>query len=69
MFKKSFVEILKENLNKDSFKKKEILKDSNMKVHDIDCAIKLACTNYKSAFTNFKRGHIKPVLSPLYNNK
>jgi putative transposase len=40
--------------------KKEILvKRSNIKVHDIDYAIKLACQNYKSGLTNFKKGFIK----------
>ena len=38
--------------------KQEILKKSNIKVHDIDGAIKLACTMYKSATTNYIRGHI-----------
>jgi transposase len=40
---------------------KEILvkKSFNIKVHDIDYAIKLACQNYKSADTNFKKGNIK----------
>jgi putative transposase len=40
--------------------KKEIIEASlDMKVHDIDYAIKLACQNYKSARSNFKAGHIK----------
>ena len=38
--------------------KKEILKKSNIKVHDIDGAIKLACTMYKSATTNYIHGYI-----------
>lgn len=39
--------------------KRLILEKSNIKVHDIDYAIKLACTNYKSAITNKKNKHIK----------
>jgi putative transposase len=39
--------------------KKELVKRSNIKVHDIDYAIKLVCKNYKSALTNYKRGFIK----------
>lgn len=31
----------------------------NIKVHDIDYAIKLACSNWKSALTNLKLGNIK----------
>lgn len=63
---------IKENINDDKNvlkffylrnilkKEKEILvKRSGIKVHDIDYAIKLACQNYKSALTNFKKGHIK----------
>jgi putative transposase len=42
-----------------SKEKKELLKKSNIKVHDIDYAIKLACANYKSALTNFRNGNIK----------
>ena len=34
-------------------------KKINIKVHDIDYAIKLACSNWKSALTNFKMGNIK----------
>lgn len=39
--------------------KKELIKKSNIKVHDIDYAIKLACSNYKTAFSNLKVGNIK----------
>jgi len=45
-----------ENLNK---KSKTKVKYSTIKVHDIDYAIKLACQNYKSALTNYKKGNIK----------
>ena len=41
------------------FDKQHILKKSNIKVHDIDGAIKLACSMYKSALTNYKNGNIK----------
>lgn len=34
-------------------------KNNQIKVHDIDYAIKLACSTYKSAITNFKLGYIK----------
>jgi putative transposase len=40
-------------------KKKELVEKSNIKVHDIDYAIKLACQNYKTGLTNFKKGYIK----------
>ena len=33
--------------------------NNKIKVHDIDYAIKLACTNYKSAITNYENGNIK----------
>jgi IS605 OrfB family transposase len=33
-------------------------KDTKIKTHILDTAIKLACANYKSAFTNLKRGNI-----------
>lgn len=33
--------------------------DTKVKCHMLDGAIKLACANYKSAISNFKRGHIK----------
>jgi len=39
--------------------KKDIIKNSNIKVHDIDGAIKLACTMYQSALTNIKNCNIK----------
>jgi transposase len=39
--------------------KSELINKSTMKVHDIDGAIKLACTNYKSALSNYKNGNIK----------
>lgn len=39
--------------------KETLVKRSGIKVHDIDYAIKLACQNYKSALTNFKKGYIK----------
>ena len=39
--------------------KKELIKNSNIKVHDIDGAIKLACTMYRSALTNIKNCNIK----------
>ena len=41
-------------------KEKDVLiKNSTIKVHDIDYAIKLACQNYKTALTNLKKGYIK----------
>jgi transposase len=33
--------------------------DNKIKTHILDTAIKLACANYKSAFTNLKNGNIK----------
>lgn len=36
-----------------------LTKKSSIKVHDLDSAIKLACTNYKSALTNYRNGNIK----------
>lgn len=40
-------------------KKEELVEKSNIKVHDIDYAIKLACQNYKSGLENYKKGYIK----------
>ena len=34
-------------------------KDTRIRTHIIDTAIKLACSNYKSALTNYKNGNIK----------
>lgn len=34
-------------------------KNISIKIHDIDYAIKLACSNWKSAITNLKNGNIK----------
>jgi len=39
--------------------KTNLIRNSNIKVHDIDYAIKLACSNYKSALTNLRKGYIK----------
>lgn len=39
--------------------KRKLIINSSIKVHDIDYAIKLACTNYKSALKNLKLGYIK----------
>jgi putative transposase len=39
--------------------KQNLIKDSTIKVHDIDGAIKLACTMYKSALSNLKKKNIK----------
>lgn len=39
--------------------KNKLLQNSSVSVHDIDGAIKLACSNYKSALSNFKAGNIK----------
>jgi putative transposase len=39
--------------------KEELVEKSDIKVHDIDYAIKLACQNYKTGLTNFKKGYIK----------
>jgi len=48
------------NLRKELLEeKRKLLKNSNVKVHDIDFAIKLACSNYKSALTNLRNGNIK----------
>lgn len=33
--------------------------DTKIMAHILDYSIKLACSNYKSALTNYKRGHIK----------
>jgi len=41
------------------YKKYKLLKNSTITVHDADYAIKLVCQNYKSAYSNFKAGHIK----------
>jgi putative transposase len=45
--------------NKLKIKKQELLKNSSIKVHDVDYAIKLVCQNYKSALSNYKAGNIK----------
>ena len=51
-------------------KQKEILiKNSTIKVHDTDYAIKLACQNYKSALTNFKCGNIQHFRIRYWRNK
>ena len=48
------------NLRKSLKKEKQkILQNSNIYVHSLDGAIKLACTMYKSALTNKKKGNIK----------
>lgn len=39
--------------------KKKLLQNSTVSVHDIDGAIKLACSNYKSALSNLKARNIK----------
>lgn len=39
--------------------KKNIIKKFNINAHILDESIKSACTSYKSAFTNYKRGNIK----------
>lgn len=46
-------------------------KDDRIKVHILDCAIKQACTSYKSCLTNFKRGYIKRfnIRNWRYNKK
>lgn len=36
-----------------------IARDTKVKTHMLDAAIKLACANYKSAITNLKRGNIR----------
>lgn len=58
------------NIRTNSLKniKKQIIKDSQLSeyfrntriyCHILDCAIKLACSNYKSAWTNYRHGNIK----------
>ena len=44
---------------------------NRIKVHILDCAIKQACTSYKSCITNFKRGNIKrfTIRNWRYNKK
>lgn len=37
----------------------QFTKNTKIKAHILDCAIQLACANYKSAISNFKSGHIK----------
>jgi len=37
----------------------QFTKNTKIKAHILDCAIQLACANYKSAISNFKTGHIK----------
>lgn len=49
--------------------KQLILKKSSIKVHDLDYAIKLACQNYKSAFTNFRNKKIKHFRIRYWRNK
>ena len=39
--------------------KNSIMKQYNAPSHMLDGAIKLACASYKSAFSNFKNGHIR----------
>lgn len=36
-----------------------VKENTKIKCHILDCAIKLACANYKSAITNYKRGNIR----------
>jgi putative transposase len=49
--------------------KERIVNKSSIKVHDIDYAIKLVCQNYKSALTNYKRGHIKQFRIRFWRTK
>jgi hypothetical protein len=50
--------------------KDEYIKRFNINAHILDGAIKLACTSYKSAFTNFKRGNIRHfTIRPIKQNK
>jgi hypothetical protein len=49
--------------------KHEIVNSSGSTVHDIDFAIKLACQNYKTAFTNYKKGHIKHFRIRYWNTR
>jgi len=44
---------------KDKKGKVIIIKNTKIKAHILDSAIKLACANYKSALTNYKRGNIR----------
>jgi len=63
---------VKDNVTKNTFKLdwksirnnlkdhiKQIAKQTNTKVHDLDYAVKLVCQNYKSAMSNYKSGNIK----------
>jgi transposase len=43
-------------------------KNTAIKVHDIDYAISLACSNYKSAVTNLKNGNIKSFRLRYWTN-
>jgi len=38
---------------------KDIVTDTKVKTHMLDCAIQSACASYKSAFSNFRNGNIK----------
>ena len=40
------------------YEKETLVKKSKIKVHDIDYVIKLACQNYKTGLTNFKKDYI-----------
>jgi len=45
-----------------------IASKTNTKIHTLDYAVKLACQNYKSAFTNYKNGNIKTFRIRYWRN-
>jgi putative transposase len=48
--------------------KDKIVEDTDIKVHNIDYSIKLACQNYKTGLTNLKRGNIKHFRIRYWNS-
>jgi IS605 OrfB family transposase len=50
--------------------KYKLIDETNIKSHILDGAIKLACTSYKSARSNFKNGNIKKyIIRPIKQSK
>jgi hypothetical protein len=59
-FKNIRTYFIKSKINKNQ--KKSIYKGDNktkIRIHILDSAVKLACANYKSAFTNLRNGNIR----------